>query len=66
MYNFGDVQNVYLSKMQNIATVVDDCAIIYGAQSKLEILIRFTEIKIPILFRSLAPNLKYKPLKMTE
>ena len=54
MYNFGDVQNVYLSKMQNIATVVDDCAIIYGAQSKLEILIRFTEIKIPILLRGLA------------
>ena len=43
------LQNVYLSKMQNIATVVDDCAIIYGAQSKLEILIRFTEIKIPNL-----------------
>ena len=58
MYNFGDVQNVYLSKMQNIATVVDDCAIIYGAQSKLEILIRFTEIKIPNLSRGLAPNLK--------
>ena len=46
------VQNVYLSKMQNIATVVDDCAIIYGAQSKLEILIRFTEIKIPNLLRA--------------
>ena len=40
--------------MQSISTVVDDCAIIYGAQSKLEILIRFTEIKIPILLRGLA------------
>ena len=52
--------------MQSISTVVDDCAIIYGAQSKLEILIRFTEIKIPILFRGLAPNLKHKPLKITN
>ena len=56
------MQNMYSS----IATVVDDCAIIYGAQSKLEILIRFTEIKIPNLLRGLAPNLKSKPLKITE
>ena len=44
------IQNAEYS---SIATVVDDCAIIYGAQSQLEILIRFTEIKIPNLLRGL-------------